>query len=39
VLIASSQAIAADLGWRAERDLRSMVADAWTFTQLLAPAA
>lgn len=39
VLIASSEAIAADLGWRAERDLRSMVADAWTFTQLLAPAA
>jgi UDP-glucose 4-epimerase len=36
VLVASSDAIAADLGWRAERDLRSMVADAWTFTQHLA---
>jgi UDP-glucose 4-epimerase len=35
VLIASSEAIAADLGWRAERDLRSMVADAWTFAQLM----
>lgn len=36
VLIASSEAIAADLGWHAERDLRSMVADAWTFTQARA---
>ena len=35
VLIASSEAIAADLGWRAERDLHSMVADAWTFAQLM----
>ncbi len=35
VLVASSEAIAADLGWHAERDLRSMVADAWTFTQLM----
>ena len=34
VLVASSEAIAADLGWHAERDLRSMVADAWTFAQL-----
>jgi UDP-glucose 4-epimerase len=34
VLVASSKAIAADLGWRAERDLRAMVADAWTFTRL-----
>jgi UDP-glucose 4-epimerase len=34
VLVASSEAIAAELGWRAERDLRAMVADAWTFTQL-----
>jgi len=34
VLVASSEAIAADLGWQAERDLRSMVADAWTFAQL-----
>jgi UDP-glucose 4-epimerase len=33
-LVASSEAIAADLGWRPERDLRTMVADAWTFTQL-----
>jgi UDP-glucose 4-epimerase len=34
VLVASSEAIAADLGWHAERDLRSMVADAWTFARL-----
>jgi len=34
VLVASSEAIAADLGWHAERDLRSMVTDAWTFAQL-----
>ena len=34
VLVASSEAITADLGWHAERDLRRMVADAWTFTQL-----
>jgi UDP-glucose 4-epimerase len=33
VLVASSGAIAADLGWHAERDLRRMVADAWTFAQ------
>jgi UDP-glucose 4-epimerase len=38
VLVASSDAIAADLGWHAERDLRSMVADAWTFAQLGAGA-
>jgi UDP-glucose 4-epimerase len=36
VLVSSADAIRADLGWRAQRDLRSMVADAWTFTQLLA---
>jgi UDP-glucose 4-epimerase len=36
VLVSSADAIRADLGWRAERDLRSMVADAWTFTELLA---
>lgn len=36
VLIASSEAITADLGWHAERDLRSMVADAWAFTQARA---
>jgi UDP-glucose 4-epimerase len=34
VLVASSEAIAAELGWSAERDLRAMVADAWTFAQL-----
>jgi UDP-glucose 4-epimerase len=34
VLVASSEAIAADLGWHPERDLRSMVADAWTFARL-----
>ncbi len=33
VLVASSEAIAADLGWHPERDLRSMVADAWTFAR------
>jgi UDP-glucose 4-epimerase len=38
VLIASSEAITAKLGWHAERDLRAMVADAWTFAQLTAQA-
>jgi len=38
VLVASSEAIAAELGWRAERELRSMVADAWSFAQLAAQA-
>ncbi|WP_067823931.1 UDP-glucose 4-epimerase GalE [Actinomadura kijaniata] len=33
VLIASSDRIQADLGWKAERDLRTMVADAWAFLQ------
>jgi UDP-glucose 4-epimerase len=33
VLVASSKAITAALGWRPELDLRSMVADAWTFAQ------
>ncbi|HLI39323.1 MAG TPA: UDP-glucose 4-epimerase GalE [Streptosporangiaceae bacterium] len=33
VLVASSARITADLGWRATRDLRTMVADAWAFTQ------
>jgi UDP-glucose 4-epimerase len=33
VLVASSERIAAELGWRAERDLRDMAADAWTFVQ------
>src|ERR1700677_4461287 len=35
-LVASSEAIAADLGWGAELDLHAMVADAWTFAQLTA---
>ena len=34
VLVASSEAITADLGWHADHDLRSMVADAWTFARL-----
>ena len=33
VLVASSKKIQAELGWRADRDLRAMVADAWQFTQ------
>ncbi|MGO9293479.1 MAG: UDP-glucose 4-epimerase GalE [Streptosporangiaceae bacterium] len=33
VLIASSERIAADLGWRPERGLRDMVADAWAFAR------
>jgi UDP-glucose 4-epimerase len=36
VLIASSARIEADLGWKATRDLRAMVADAWQFTQVRA---
>jgi len=32
VLVASSGRIHADLGWRAERGLAAMVADAWQFT-------
>jgi UDP-glucose 4-epimerase len=31
VLIASSDKIQSQLGWKPERDLRAMVADAWTF--------
>jgi UDP-glucose 4-epimerase len=31
VLVASSERIQAELGWRAERDLRAMAADAWEF--------
>jgi len=31
VLVASSDKIQAELGWKPERDLRSMVEDAWTF--------
>jgi UDP-glucose 4-epimerase len=38
VLVASSEAITRDLGWRAERNLGSMVADAWTFTRQMAGA-
>ncbi len=33
VLVASSEKIQSELGWRAARDLRAMAADAWTFTQ------
>lgn len=33
VLVASSDRIAADLGWRTEHDLDRIVADAWTFAQ------
>jgi len=33
VLVASSQRIKADTGWQAGRDLRTMVGDAWAFTQ------
>ena len=33
VLVASSERIQAELGWRADRDLRAMIADAWDFTQ------
>ena len=32
-LIASSERIQAELGWRAVRDLRDMAADAWAFTK------
>ena len=38
VLVASSLAITAALGWRPEHNLRAMVADAWTFAQLTAGA-
>jgi UDP-glucose 4-epimerase len=38
VLIASSEAIAARLGWHADLDLRAMVADAWTFARVMARA-
>ncbi len=33
VLVASSERISSDLGWHARRDLRQMVADAWTFAE------
>jgi UDP-glucose 4-epimerase len=31
VLVASAERISAELGWRAERDVRTMAADAWEF--------
>jgi len=36
VLVASADRIKAELGWQPDRPLRSMVADAWAFTQVLA---
>jgi UDP-glucose 4-epimerase len=33
VLVASSAKIADRLGWKPERDLRTMIADAWAFAQ------
>ena len=36
VLVASADRIKADLGWQPDRELRSMVADAWAFTQVMA---
>jgi len=33
VLVASSEKIQSELGWRAEKDLRAMAADAWRFTR------
>ncbi len=36
VLVASSARIQAELGWRADRDLRAMAADAWEFAQARA---
>jgi UDP-glucose 4-epimerase len=33
VLVSSAERIQAELGWRADRDLRAMAADAWDFTQ------
>jgi UDP-glucose 4-epimerase len=36
VLVASADRIKSELGWRPERQLRSMVADAWAFTQVMA---
>jgi len=36
VLVASSARISSGLGWRAARDLRAMVADAWTCAQTAA---
>jgi len=36
-LVASSQCLQADLGWRATADLRAMVADAWQFMRSRSP--
>jgi UDP-glucose 4-epimerase len=33
ILVASSERIQAELGWRAGRDLRDMASDAWAFTK------
>jgi len=38
VLVASSEKIQAELGWRARLDLQDMAADAWRFTQARSPA-
>jgi UDP-glucose 4-epimerase len=35
VLVASADRIKAGLGWQPDRQLRSMVADAWAFTQVM----
>ena len=37
VLVASSARIQAELGWRADRDLRAMAADAWEFARSRVP--
>jgi UDP-glucose 4-epimerase len=39
VLVASAARIQAELGWRADRDLRAMAADAWEFAQARATSA
>jgi UDP-glucose 4-epimerase len=39
VLVASSERISAELGWRAARDLRAMASDAWQFTRARGTAA
>src|SRR6516164_427422 len=36
VLVASSERIQSELGWRASRELRAMAADAWAFTRARA---
>jgi UDP-glucose 4-epimerase len=36
VLVASAMRIQTELGWQPERQLRSMVADAWAFSQVMA---